>query len=86
MLPTSVTERVADQMHDALLHDRVLPGGVDRVRETFEPIAYRDQHVVDAAVLQLREHLQPEPGALTAVAGPDTQDVAFAVHSDAHDD
>ena len=94
MLPARVTERVADQMHDALLDDRMLPGGVDRVREAFEPVAHGDQHVVDTSVLspasgwcpQFGEHLQPEPGALGTVTRPDSQDVAFAVHRDAHHD
>ena len=39
----------------------------------FEPVADGDAHVLDAAVLQLGQHLQPELGALAAVAGPQTR-------------
>ena len=37
-----------------------------------------DEHVGDAAVLDLGEHRQPELRALAAVAGPQPEDVAFA--------
>ena len=74
-------------MDDALLHERVFPGRGDRLGQSLQPVTHGDQHILDAAVLQLGEHLQPEPGALTAVAaGPDTEDVAFSGDSDAHDD
>src|SRR4029079_179553 len=44
-----------------------------------------DADVGDAAVLQLGEHSQPELGSLAAVAGPQTQDVAFPGHGDPDD-
>lgn len=37
-------------------------------------------------VLHLGEHLQPEPRTLLTITGPDTKDVAFSVHGDAHHD
>src|SRR3954447_8748695 len=39
-----------------------------------------------AAVLDLGEHREPELGALAAVTGPQTEDVAFAVDGDADRD
>ena len=86
MLAAGVAEAVADQVHDALLDDGLLPGGVDRLRQALEPVADSDEHVLDAPVLELREDLQPEPGTLGAVAGPDAQNLPFPVHGDAHDD
>jgi hypothetical protein len=71
-------------VHDALLHDRAFPGGGDRLRQALQPVAHADQDIVDAAVLQLGEHLQPEPCALGTVAGPNPQDVPLAVGGDAH--
>ncbi len=73
-------------MHDALLDDRLLPGRVDRLGETLQPVADGDEHVLDAPVLQLGEHLQPEPCSLASVAGPDPEDVVLTVHGDAHND
>ena len=50
--------------------------------QTLQPVADRDAHVPDAAVVQLGEHLQPELRALAAVAGPQPEDVPFPVHGD----
>ncbi len=49
-----------------------------------QPVADRDEHVLDAPVLYLGEHLQPEPRTLLTITGPDTEDVACSVHGDAH--
>lgn len=86
MLPAGVAERVADQVDDALLHHGLFPGGVDRLRQPLEAVADCDEHILDAAVLQLAEHLQPEPRPFRAVACPDTEDVAFPGRRDAHHD
>ncbi len=51
-------------MRDALLHDGAVPGGGDRPRQALQPITDSDQHIVDAAVLQLGEDLQPETSPL----------------------
>jgi hypothetical protein len=45
---------------------RQLPDGRDRVGEGLQAVADRDADVLNAAVLQLGQHLQPELGALTA--------------------
>lgn len=86
VLPPGVAEAVADQVDDALLDHRLLPSRVDRLRETLQPVTDRDEHVLDAPVLQLGEHLQPEPRTLLTITGPDAEDVAFPVHGDAHHD
>ena len=75
----------ADQVDDAGLHHRQLPHRGDRVREGFEAVADRDADVLDAAVLQLGQHLQPELGTFAAVTGPQPQDVAFPTHGDPDD-
>lgn len=59
------------------------PGRRDRLRKVFQRVADRHVHVGDAPVLQLDEHGQPELGALTAAAGPQAQDVAFPLDTEA---
>src|SRR5205823_8255882 len=39
-------------------------------------------HIADTAILDLGEHPRPPLGALTTVAGPQTQHVPTAVHGD----
>src|SRR5829696_235495 len=85
ILPRRIPEGVADQVDDAGLNRGELPDGVDRVREAFQPVADRDAHVLNAAVLQLGQHLQPELRTLRPVTGPQTQDVAFSVDGDPDD-
>jgi hypothetical protein len=63
-------------MHHTRLDNRARPDGLHRVGQAFEPVADQHQHVVQAAVLQLGEHVQPVLRALAAVAGPDAEDVA----------
>ena len=57
MLPTGITERVADQVDGALLRDRLLSHGVDCLREAFQSVTERDQDILNATVLELRKHL-----------------------------
>ena len=85
ILPRRVPEGVADQVDDALLDRGELPDGVDRVREALQAVADRDAHVLNAAVLQLGQYLQPELRTLRPVTGPQTQDVAFSVDGDPDD-
>ncbi len=77
-------ERVADQVQHTSLHDRQRPGRLDRFRQAFQPVAHDDAHVVDTAVLDLGEDLQPVLGALAAGADPQPENVAFAI--DGHTD
>src|SRR4051812_26381236 len=90
VLPRREPERVAEEVDDALLHHRVLPDGGDhggdRVGEVFQPVADGDADVLDAAVLQLSQHLEPELRTLATVAGPQAEDVAFPTHGDPDDD
>lgn len=58
------------------------PHRADGVGEALEAVTHHDQHVETASVADLGEDLGPELGAFAAVAGPQTQDVAFAVDGD----
>ena len=51
-------------MDDAGLHDRLGKDGSDRLRPPLQAIDHSQQDVLDAAVLQLVHHPQPEFGAL----------------------
>ena len=86
VLAAGVAETVADQVNDALLHDRLLPRRVDRFRKPFETVADGDQDVLDATVLQLGEYLQPEPRPFAAITGPDPQNLPLPGRGDAHHD
>jgi len=68
------------------LHDGLRPDRGHRVGQAGQPVADQDAHVLDAAVTDVGEHLMPVLGAFTAAAGPQAQDVAFAVDGDADDD
>ncbi len=66
-------------MDDARLHRGLREDCSDRVRQPLEPVADDKEHVVDAAVLQLGEHLDPELCRLPAAgAGPQPEDVLVA--------
>jgi hypothetical protein len=47
---------VADLMHDAALHGRMGEHRLDRIVEALEVIGAGDQHILDAALLQITEH------------------------------
>jgi hypothetical protein len=68
------------------LDDRPVPDGVDRLRQSLEPVTDQDAHVAGAAVLDLGEHRQPELGAFATVAGPQPEDVALAGTGDSDRD
>ncbi len=46
-------------MDHTRLGDRLWPHGLDRLRQTLEPVADHQAHVADAAVLDLGQHPQP---------------------------
>ena len=81
-----VLVRVAQQVNDACLGDRRRPGLRDRVGQAFQAVAHHDAHVTHTAVAYLGQHAQPVLGALTAVAGPQAQDVPTAVAGDRESD
>jgi len=56
----------------------------NRLREPFEAVADHHAHIGGAAVFDLGEHGQPELGALTALAGPQPEDVALTSTRHAH--
>jgi len=58
----------------------------DPRQQSGQPFGGGTSHVLDAAVTDVGEHLMPVLGAFTAAAGPQAQDVAFAVDGDADDD
>ena len=71
-------------MHDAGLHDRLLPDGTHRIGQAFQPVADHHQHIPRPAVLDLRQNPQPELGSLpiAVLPGPQAQHVPLAVHGD----
>jgi hypothetical protein len=72
-------------VHHTGLHEGLGPHRGDRLREPFETVADHDAGVGDTAALDLGEVLKPVLGALAAVAGPDSQDVAVPVDADPDD-
>ena len=72
-------ERVADQMDDAGLHDRGRPHVGDHLGQTFQTVADDEEHVLDAAVLEVGEHAHPKLRTLAAGAGPQPEDVPLAI-------
>jgi hypothetical protein len=47
-------------VHDARLHGALRVNGLDRLRESFEPINTRDQDVLDTALLEVGQDLHPK--------------------------
>ena len=76
-------EGVADQVHDAGLHDRLRPGVAHHLGQALQPVADHEEHVPDAPVPQVRQHAHPELGALPAGPGPQAQDVLLTSEGDA---
>src|SRR5215468_1086336 len=72
-------------MDNACLHDGLLPDCADRIRPALEPVADQHAYVPDTAVLDLRQHAEPELGAfpVAVLPGPQAEDVPLAVHGDA---
>ena len=72
VVPGGDTEPVADQVDDAGLNRGQRLAGRDRLGRAPQPVTHDDAHVLDAPVLDLGEHAEPELRALAAVVGPDT--------------
>src|SRR5215471_1648994 len=53
VLAAGVAERGSYEVDDALLNDGVFPGRSNRLGQPLQPVTHGDQHVLDAAVLQL---------------------------------
>jgi hypothetical protein len=71
-------------MQNTGLHDRQRPGRLDRFGQPFGFVAHGHARALDAAVLDLDEHLQPAFGTLTTGPDPQPQDVPFAINSDSY--
>lgn len=56
ILPRHELKRMADQMHDAGLDDRLGKDGADRFGKALQPVDDGDQDVAEAAALQLVHH------------------------------
>jgi hypothetical protein len=63
----------------------LMPGRLDRLGESGQPIAADDEHVTHPAAAQLGAHPSPELRALTGLH-PDTQHVLDAIKVDTHGD
>src|SRR6266508_830243 len=83
--PGEVAQRLADEMDDAGLVDRLREDGVDRLREAAEAVGADEQHVLDATVAQLGEHARPEARPF-GLLDPEAEAVAFALERDADRD
>ena len=59
-LPGDEVQAMAHHVHDAELHARFGEYCRDGVRKPLQPIHASDQDVLHAAVLELRQHLQPK--------------------------
>ena len=68
-------------MNQARLHPGLGVDGFDRFGEAGQPVDAADEHVPDAAGLQIGQDLQPELGALGALE-PHAEHVAVAVEVD----
>ena len=81
LAPRDVFEAVADQVHDARLHDGLGEDRLDRLREALQAVDAADQDVCDAALLELGEDLHPELRAL-GLLKPHAEHVALALDRD----
>lgn len=80
MLPADVAKRVAHHVHYAQLHDRSRVHSGDGFREPLQAIDGRNQEVLHAAVLQLREDAEPEARPLAlALAHPEAEQLLVAL-------
>ena len=77
-----VAEAVPDQVDDAGLHPRLGEHRFDRFGEPLEPVDAGDQDVLDAALLEVVQDLEPELRAL-ALLEPHPEHVPVAFEGDA---
>jgi hypothetical protein len=82
VLAGRVAERGPDQVDDAGLGDGLRPDRADGVGQALESVAHDHADVCDAAVLDLGQDVQPVLGSLTAVAGPQSEDLPGALDRD----
>src|SRR5215213_3122923 len=85
VFPGDEIKAVAQQVNDAGLYRRLREHRGDRLREALEAVDDGDQHVFDAAVLDLVHDAQPEFGALVLFQ-PKPQDFLAAVGAHAKRD
>ena len=85
VLVADEAHRVANHVHDARLHDSLRVDRLDGFREAFQAVAAEDEHVLDAARLELVDDLEPELRALRRL-DPQTEHFLVAVHRDAERD
>src|SRR5271166_3241563 len=78
VLPTGKVEAVADQVHNAGLQRGRGEHRAQRLRHPFQAVGHRNQNVVDAADLEVIEHLHPELGPFGSL-DPNPRNVARAV-------
>ena len=71
----------SDRMHDAGLDLGLRTDGRDRLGEALQAIHHGDQHILDAAVLELGHDAKPELGAF-ALLDPQPQDLLGAISPD----
>jgi len=76
---------MAYQMNDACLDHGVREGGGDGLREPLQPVHDGDQNILDAPVLHLVHHREPEFGAFI-LGDPKTENLALAIAGDAEGD
>ena len=69
-------------MHHAGLHHGAGPDRLHRLGQALQSVTHQHQHVLDTAVAQFGQYLQPVLGAFSAVAGPQSEDVAVALGRD----
>jgi hypothetical protein len=81
LFPGHIFETIAHLMDNTQLHLRVRKHRLNRLRQSLQPVDARNKAVGDSAILQLREHRQPEFRPL-ALAEPQPQEFLLPVHSD----
>src|SRR6266516_7851255 len=69
-------------MEDAGLDDCEWPDVIDGLDHAAETVADEEEHIVDAAILDLAEDLVPVLGALAAVTDPQADHIAHPVDGD----
>ena len=85
VLVAHVTQRGANQMHDAQLHARLRVGRVDRLREAGQPVDARHEDVAQPAILQIGQAREPELGPF-ALGQPQPEQflVTLQIHANRH--
>src|SRR5207342_1440324 len=82
ILPGGKVHRLADQMNDAGLTDRLRENGINGLGETLQAVDDGDQNVLDPTGLQFVHDAQPEFGAF-GLFDPDAENLFGAVRQQA---